>query len=167
MKTLMMYSSQSGNTKLIAMAMMRELEDCECISVDEFKEAMLPNFDFFFVGYWIDQGDCDAKTKVILPMLHGKKIALFGTLGAAENTAYYETVKQRVAAHLTDAHIIGHFLCQGSVGDQAIERYQEMLRLHPDDEDRKAQLAAYKKGESHPDQEDILHAVQFARSLAG
>ena len=57
---------------------------------------MLANFDLFYIGYWVDKGDCDAATLRLLAQLKDKRIVLFGTLGAAEQTEYYDRVKQQV-----------------------------------------------------------------------
>ena len=59
MKTLVIYSSLTGNTKKLAQAIANEMEDTEIISVDEFRVSMMDNFDFFMIGYWVDKGVCD------------------------------------------------------------------------------------------------------------
>ena len=89
MKGLIVYSSLSGNTKKIAEAIAEVAEDSELISVREFQSSMLANFDLFYIGYWVDKGDCDAATLRLLAQLKDKRIVLFGTLGAAEQTEYY------------------------------------------------------------------------------
>ena len=167
MKTLIMYSSLTGNTKKIAKAIANELEDGELIPVEQFRVSQMNNFDFFLVGYWINQGDCDDKTKEVLSHMEGRKLALFGTLGAKEDTAYYDMVKKKVETHAQNAHLLGHFLCQGSVGENTIARYREMLKTNPGDIHLKAQIAAYEEGIHHPDEQDVKEAVQFMKSILG
>ena len=142
MKGLIVYSSLSGNTKKIAEAIAEVAEDSELISVREFQSSMLANFDLFYIGYWVDKGDCDAATLRLLAQLKDKRIVLFGTLGAAEQTEYYDRVKQQVIA-----------------------RYQSMLAEHPQDEHIKQQLANYENGKSHPDEQDLANARAFAKSI--
>lgn len=165
MKSLIIYSSLSGNTEKIAMAIKDEVEDCEIISAKDFRPQMITNFDVFYIGYWVDKGDCDMKSRGILESLNQQNIVLFGTLGAAENTAYYNLIKTYVEEHAKHQHILGHFLCQGKVSDTLIERYKEMLKKNPDDEHMKQQVANYENGKSHPDEMDIINAKEFARSI--
>lgn len=167
MKTLIIYSSLTGNTKKIADAIAGSLEDGELISADQFHTSMADNFDYFMVGYWINQGDCDHKTLDILQHLKGKRIALFGTLGAKRQSEYYTMIKQRVETHVREAHLLGHFLCQGSVGEKTIERYRELLKKNPEDIHIKAQIEAYEEGSQHPDEQDIKDAIAFTKALIG
>lgn len=165
MKGLIVYSSFSGNTKKIAEAIAEVAEDSELISVKEFQPSMLAHFDLFYIGYWVDKGDCDAAALRVLDLLKEQRIVLFGTLGAAEQTDYYDMVKKRVEAHVANNHILGHFLCQGAVGEAVIARYQSMLAEHPEDEHRKQQLANYENGKSHPDEQDLANARAFAQTI--
>lgn len=165
MKGLIVYSSLSGNTKKIAEAIAEVAEDSELISVREFQSSMLANFDLFYIGYWVDKGDCDAASLRLLAQLKDKRIALFGTLGAAEQTEYYDRVKRQVESHAAHSHILGHYLCQGAVGEAVIARYQSMLAEHPQDEHIKQQLANYENGNSHPDEQDLANARAFAKSI--
>lgn len=165
MKGLIVYSSLSGNTKKIAEAIAEVTEDSELISVKEFHTSMLANFDLFYIGYWVDKGDCDAAAQRLLAQLKEQRIVLFGTLGAAEQTDYYTMVKQHVEAHVAHCHILGHFLCQGAVGEAVIERYRTMLAQHPEDEHMKQQVANYENGKSHPDEQDLANARAFAKSI--
>ena len=78
MKGLIVYSSLSGNTKKIAEAIAEVAEDSELISVREFQSSMLANFDLFYIGYWVDKGDCDAATLRLLAQLKDKRIEAAG-----------------------------------------------------------------------------------------
>lgn len=81
------------------------------------------------------------------------------------NSAYYDMVKQHVEENFPDTHILGHFLCQGCVQEATIERYRSMVKEHPDDIHIRAQLDNYEAGRKHPDEEDLQHAREFARSI--
>lgn len=166
MKSLILYSSLSGNTEKVARAIASEIEDAELLAVHEFRAQMVANFDVFYLGYWVDKGDCDDKIKQVMQVLEKRRVVLFGTLGAAENSAYYDKVKARVEAHVANNHILAHFLCQGKVNDSLIERYKEMLKKNPNDEHVMQQVANYEQGRSHPDEKDLANAREFARSIA-
>ena len=165
MKGLIVYSSLSGNTRKVAEAIAEVAEDGELISVKEFQPSMRVNFDLFYVGYWVDKGDCDAASLHMLEQLKDCKIILFGTLGAAECTDYYDRVKASVEAHAAHCHILGHFLCQGAVSEAVIERYRGMAAEHPEDEHRRQQLANHENGKSHPDEQDLANARAFVKAI--
>ena len=74
MKTLVIYSSLTGNTKKLAQAIANEMEDTEIISVDEFRVSMMDNFDFFMIGYWVDKGVCDDKSKEVLRLKNRHRV---------------------------------------------------------------------------------------------
>lgn len=166
MKSLILYSSLSGNTKKIAEAIAREVEDAELLSIREVQPAMLSHFDVIYLGYWVDKGDCDQLTRSMMSHLQEQRIVLFGTTGASRDAvAYYDKIKVQVESHLHTHHLLGHFLCQGKVSEKLIDRYRMMLREHPEDEHLKQQVVAYESGQAHPDEEDIREAVQFVRSI--
>ena len=54
MKTLVVYSSRTGNTEKVARAVAEGLHDCDVYAV---KDAPNPSgYDFVAVGYWVDKG---------------------------------------------------------------------------------------------------------------
>ena len=54
MKTLVVYSSRTGNTGKVARAVAEGLHDCDIYPV---KDAPNPSgYDFVAVGYWVDKG---------------------------------------------------------------------------------------------------------------
>lgn len=165
MKSLIIYSSATGNTKKLAEVIASEVEDGELLAIQDVKVSMLHNFDMVYVGYWVDKGDLDAQSCKLAQHLNNTKVVLFGTLGAAENTAYYAKVKQQVETHFQTAKIYGHFLCQGSVQETVIERYRKLAKEHAEDEHIKEQLRNYENGKSHPDENDLKKVSEFASSF--
>jgi flavodoxin len=75
MKTLVVYSSQSGNTKKLADAVYESIADeKEILSVEE---APAPeNYDFIVLGFWLKAGKPDPKAQEYLPKIgKGKKVS--------------------------------------------------------------------------------------------
>jgi flavodoxin len=163
MRALVAYSSLTGNTKKIAEAMYEEIN----IEKDIFKSNEnfnIENYDFIVVGYWVDKGICDNKIKEILGKTNNKNIILFGTLGAKENSAYYESIKKRIEALVPESNkILGHFLCQGKINEKLTEKYKEMLKNNQGDEHIKEQLENHEEAMKHPDEKDIYNAKNFIK----
>ena len=80
MQTIVIYSSQTGNTRKLATQIFAAIpgDSKDLKNIDEYREK---DAELYFVGFWVDRGDCDEKTVELLSGLHGKKIALFGTCG--------------------------------------------------------------------------------------
>lgn len=166
MKSLIIYSSLTGNTKKIAEAIAKEVEDAELLRVQDVEPSMLAHFDVIYIGYWVDKGDCDQASLKVMSHITNQRIVLFGTTGASSSsTAYYEMIKHKVETHIPQVHLLGHLLLQGSVSDKLIDRYRAQAKEHPEDEHLMQQIAAYEKGQSHPDEADIKEAIAFAHSI--
>lgn len=167
MKALVVYSSLTGNTKKLAEAIYSEIniEKDICKSNEDFN---IDDYDYIVAGYWVNKGICDDKVKEILEKCHHKNIILFGTLGAAENSAYYDSIKKRIEELVPEENkIAGHFLCQGKINEKLTERYKEMLKSNPNDEHIIEQLKNHEAAKSHPDDKDICNVKIFIRNCIG
>lgn len=170
MNSIMFYSSAGGNTRKVADAIATQLTNCKVVDIStcdmaEVQAEKLADFDRIYIGYWVFQGDCDTRTTQLATYITDQAVVLFGTLGAAENTRYYEVVKKNVETHFPLAKILGHNLCQGAIGEATVTRYRQMVKAKPDDEHLRAQLENYEQGRTHPDADDLQHARQFATSI--
>lgn len=80
MKAIVIYSSQTGRTKLIAQAIASGLpEGTPCVSVDHMPED-LTAYDLVFFGFWIEKNDTDEKGKTALEKICHPRVAIFATL---------------------------------------------------------------------------------------
>ena len=61
--------------------------------------------------------------------------------------------------------MIGHYLCQGKIRPEVIERYRVMAKQKPDDEHLQMQLENYEAGITHPDQNDIQLLLEAYRCM--
>ena len=82
MRTIVIYSSLTGNTKKVGEAIASGLPaGTEAVPVKDVP-ADLADYDCVFVGFWGDRGTADQATADLLPKLRNKHVALFATLGA-------------------------------------------------------------------------------------
>lgn len=170
MKSVILYSSLTGNTKKIAEAISEVMPfENEIYSVDknyDLENYDLENYDLIIIGYWVNKGTCDSKIKEIIEKLEDKVIVLFGTLGAKDSGDYYESIKKRIEEIILPGNrILGHFLCQGRIDERLTERYKEMLKQNPEDEHIKEQLKNHEEAVNHPNLRDIEMAKDFINSI--
>ena len=83
MSAIVIYSSQSNNTRKVAEAVAEEM-GCEAKPVAEAGD--ISAFDTVAVGFWYKAGQPDTASQEFLATLAGKKVFLFGTHGAAVGT---------------------------------------------------------------------------------
>ena len=82
-RTLVVYSSLTGNTKAVAEKIFDIIEgDKEIVSINNIKNVDTDNFQKIIIGFWVDKGTADKRTKDFIKTLSNKKIAFLGTLGA-------------------------------------------------------------------------------------
>ena len=82
------YSSRTGNTRLLAEAIRESLpaDLCNHFGTDE---ADAVESEKLYVGFWTDKGTADEAALALLKRLKNKKIFLFGTAGFGESGAYF------------------------------------------------------------------------------
>ena len=88
MDYLVVYSSKTGNTEKVAMAIFNALpgKSKDVQRVEELKGEA----DTYFVGFWNNRGTCSGEIVELLSGLSGKKVALFGTCGMGGSQEYFE-----------------------------------------------------------------------------
>lgn len=158
MKSMVVYSSQTGNTKKIAEAIFEALPEPKVIHAVEEKPSP-DEFDFIAMGFWVDRGTADAKAQRYMKTLKGKKIGIFGTLGAYPNSGHARECLEEVIKMLKGNKILGSFLSQGKIDPNIVEYMEMMARTesdkHPMTAERRVSIEEAKK---HPDEQDCLNA---------
>jgi flavodoxin len=172
-KILVVYSSKTGNTRKLAEGIAGGLNgwdgnEAAALSVEEEAETGKAGAaDVVFAGFWVDKGNADQKALGFLSGLSGKKIGLFGTLGAYPDSAHAKETAEKVKAAAAGRNIcLGCFLCQGKIDPALTERFKQFPPGHPHamTEERAARHAEAAK---HPDQADIEAAVNACRDMLG
>ena len=154
MKYAIVYSSKTGNTKLLAETICSALDGEDVYFGGPGAEAL--QADRLYVGFWTDKGDCDAGIAAFLQQLDGKQVFLFGTAGFGGSPEYFEKILATVRAHLPEtASVVGTYMCQGKMPASVRERYVKMQAA--------ALIENFDRALGHPDEEDLAglkHAVQ-------
>jgi len=147
MKALVVYSSQSGNTKKLAEAVYEVLPDeKEIHPVDEAPEPS--GYDLVAVGFWFKSGDPDPKSAEYLKKISGTKLFLFATHGAAPDSDHARKGMEAAKALAKGAEIVGTFNCQGVVNPGLLEKVK--ARPNPPEWIGDADSAV-----GHPDENDL------------
>ena len=123
MKTIVLYSSKTGNTKKVAEAIASVLpQGTPCLDLSRSLPADLATYDCVFLGFWVDKGTADAAAQKVLPRLHNPHVALFATLGANPHSDHARKSLENGAALLPEGvELLDCFICQGKVDPQLIE----------------------------------------------
>jgi flavodoxin len=155
MRSLVVYSSRTGNTRKVAEAIFEILPDPK--EMHPAAEAPPPDdFDFIAIGFWVNRGTADADARAYMDRLRNRAVGVFGTLAAYPDSEHARQCLERVETLLTGNHFMGGFLCQGRVDPSALEQVEHLApETHPMTAERRNRLEEAKK---HPDERDLLNA---------
>lgn len=147
MKTLIVYSSQSGNTKKLAEAVYNELTGEKSISPVE-NNPNIDDFELVIVGFWLAGGKPDPASTKYLENLSPCKLFLFATHGAAPQSGHAQNAMQAARNLASACQVVGTFNCQGEVSADLLAKVQKKEVPPPWINDAPAAAG-------HPDESDI------------
>lgn len=161
MKSLVLYSSRTGNTKKVAEAIAGALSEAELLPLRQMP-ADLSAYGLVFLGFWAFRRGADPETRAAAEKISGKKIALFATAGAYPDSPSAKSYLENTAALLVECNtVLGGFICQGRVASyHERKRGPHTEEVHPLTPERRARL---EEAETHPDAEDLARAAAFAK----
>lgn len=166
MKTLIIYSSLTGNTKLVGEKIYEILpNEKEIISIEKISFVDINSFDRIIFGFWVDKGTADKRTREVIKILKNKEILFFGTLGADPESDHGKTVFGRVKSLCSEYNnFLGGFLCRGKIDPKLVEKMGKFpLKLvHPLTPER---LARIEEAKPHPDDKDLKDAQEFFKNI--
>ncbi|MDR0882193.1 MAG: flavodoxin family protein [Candidatus Adiutrix sp.] len=167
MKTIVVYSSLTGNTRRVAEGLLPALpEGTLCVNVQEAPEPV--GFDLVLPGFWVDRGQADAAMLGYLAKMKNCRTGFFFTLGAYPDSPHADEVAADTAKRLAEGgnQVLGHFRCQGRVDPALLERMKTMLPPdHPHVQMTPERQARLDEAAKHPDELDLERARAFARDL--
>ena len=147
MKSLIVFSSKSGNTRKLAQAVYAALSSEKAIyPVEEAPEPY--GSDLVAVGFWLQAGQPDPETQAYLKKIGQQKVFLFATHGAAVDSGHARQAMAAARELLPEADIIGEFNCQGEVNPRVLEK---VAAKQPPP----VWLADAPQAEGHPDRNDL------------
>lgn len=160
---LLVYSSVTGNTRMVAEAIQAVLPPHALMR--PIQAAPDARFDIVVAGFWVYRGGPDPRMARYLKSLGRSKVAFFGTLAAYPDSDHARGVIARAEKLLAGNRILGSFLCQGKLAPRIFEQRMQGKAAnsqHPMTEERKTRLL---KAMTHPDADDLRNAQDAFRDM--
>jgi flavodoxin len=150
-KALVVYSSRTGNTRMIAGAVHSVMPAGAGLTPVE--EAPDPaGHDLLALGFWVDKGKPDSAMAAYMGRVKGLNVGLFATLGAWPDSDHARESMQKAIEHIGGNNLLGTFTCQGKVDPDLLASMAKMPNNpHPMTEERRARLEEATK---HPNEAD-------------
>ena len=125
MKSLIVYSSQTENTKKLADTIYENLEgEKDIFPID--KAPSSEGYDLIAIGFWLMAGKPDPKSSEYLEKIgKGARLFLFATHGASSSSDHVENAMNLARRLAKDAEIAGIFTCQGEVNPKVLEKVKQ------------------------------------------
>lgn len=163
MKTLIAYSSKTGNTKKVAESILKCFPKGEIKDITDVENL---NYDLIIVGTWIDKGTADAKALEFIETIKNKKIAYFFTLGAFPNSEHANDCIKNINKLFLDNKntILGNFHCQGAIDPKLISWMSELPAEHPHSPN-KERIERWEEAAKHPNENDFENAYNYFKKL--
>lgn len=95
MKTLIAYSTISGNTKAVCEKIYEALNiEKEIVNIKDIKNITIDDFENIILGFWCDKGTMDKNSLEFLANLKNKNLYFLGTLGARPESDHWKSVEE-------------------------------------------------------------------------
>jgi len=121
MKSLVVYSSQTGNTRKLAEAVFDALAGEKVLyPVDEAPDPS--GYDLIAVGFWLMKGKPDPKSSEYLGKIGEKPLFLFATHGAGAGSDHAINGMELAKSLASESDIRGTYSCQGEVTPKILEK---------------------------------------------
>ena len=148
------YSSRTGNTQKVAERLAEAL-GASCHSVKD--TAAVPENADLCIGTWIDRGTADASAKKYIESLRGRRVFIYGTLGAEPDSEHCAKGIANIRALFDPSNLV-----QGAIDPMLIEMFKSMPKdnVHAFTEENAARYAA---AASHPDEGDFAQVIAAAK----
>lgn len=165
MNIAIIYSSITGNTKLVAETIKEELKNENIVYFGKTIEE-IPVADIYIIGSWTNKGNASEDILEFVKKIKNKKIAYFGTAGYGGSEEYYKLLFDRVKNNIDSTNqILGYFFCQGKMPMQVRERYVKMITENPEDTKLKVNIQNFDEALSHPNAKDLNNVKFWIKSI--
>ena len=155
------YSSKTGNTKMLADALHQALPADDCLYFGA-PDAQALAAERIYIGFWTDKGSCDAETAAFLAQLTRQEVFLFGTCGFGGGVAYFEQILARVRDLLPESvQLVGSYLCPGTMPQSVRDRYVRIAEEEPAKRSHMQKMIFnFDCALSHPDADDLQALIE-------
>ena len=164
MSYAIVFSSKTGNTRLLADTLRASLPQNECTyfgaPAPEALEA-----ETLYIGFWTDKGHADDTLTAFLRTLKGKRVFLFGTAGFGGSAEYFEQILAAVQKSLDESNtVIGTYMCQGKMPQKVRQKYESM-KNNQNAGQMDMYIHNFDEAITHPDSLDVEHAKVFVEKV--
>jgi len=158
MKSLVVYSSKSGNTRKMAEAVFEYLRgEKEIVAVADAPDPA--GYSFVAVGFWLKAGQPDPDSQAFLARLkEGQAVYLFATHGAAATSAHAENGMKKAKELAGGAHVVSTYSCPGEVD-------AEFLKVAAQKDPLPAWVPDAPAAKGRPDANDLKMVVRMLEEL--
>lgn len=162
MTYMIVYSSITGNTEIIAHAIKERLDEKYCAFYGKPGAIVKQDAELIFVGFWVSMGSCSEEIKRYLQSLENKKFFLFGTAGFGGSENYFQKILKEIKEHISESNtIVDSFMCQGKMPNSVLERYKKLREEQPKNSNILQMIHNYETALAHPDINDVKSAQLF------
>ncbi len=155
MKSMVVYSSQTGNTRKLAETLVQELPaGAELYAIDEAPDPA--GYDLVALAFWFQGGAPDPKSAAYLPKITGGRLMLAATHGAPADSEHAAQGLAKAVELAGGAAVVGAFSCPGEVNPKLLAK----VAARPDPP---TWIGDAPKAQGHPDEEDLAKLRAWAR----
>ena len=158
MKSLIVYSSQTENTKKLSDTIYENLEgEKDIFPID--KAPSSEGYDLIAIGFWLMAGKPDPKSSEYLEKIgKGARLFLFATHGASSSSDHVENAINHARGLTNEVEIAGVFTCQGEVNPKVLEKVKQ--KPEPP-----VWIGDADQAVGHPNEEDLSTLKQIIAKL--
>ncbi len=155
------YKSKTGNTKKLAEWIFDAIEAKEKSLINLDEKKVIPEADFYFIGFGIYNRACSLEIIDIIEQLEGIPFAIFTTCGFMPTKKYKRILEKNLYPWFPeDCRYEGMLLCQGEVDE--LNRSIMKVKM-PDMAEQLEEM--FNQGLGHPDEDDKERAYEFVQRI--
>lgn len=164
-KYAIVYSSRTGNTKLIADTIRQELPKRNCIYFGEPDDAAL-EADRIYLCFWTDRGTCNEGTANFIKKLKKHEVILFGTAGFGNSPDYFNKIIHHVRCLFPEkAKFIGSYMCLGKMPMVIRKHYENLKKQSGSNLNIDGILRNFDIAAKHPSKDDLNSLKRWLRQM--
>jgi flavodoxin len=121
MKSLVVYSSKTGNTKKLAETIFEALPGGkEIYTVNDAPDPT--EYNLVCIAFWFQGGKPDPKSQEFMAKINDQKVILAATHGAAKGSAHAKNGLWYAKELVPSAEVLASYNCQGEVNEEFLKK---------------------------------------------
>lgn len=168
MKSIVCYSSKTGNTKKIA-EKIYEINPFEKEIIEISRQAnniIVENYELLIIGYWVENNNADRNTRKFLKNITNKTILLFGTMGTDISHPFALKTVENIENYIDSSNILaGHFVCRGEISESVFSLFENLIQMQAGDKNLQKLYRVFKNqypgSIGRPNNYDLENAKEY------